>query len=131
MIKYILADILQYILNDYLDHGEIEKYNNCFNFKFNIEKYMIIIKTSRAGGYLYTHHTYLDDELIKQEVFSNKENKYSEENYKNGKLNGKQIRYDSEGKITSETVFINNKPINYDSEVDSLIYDKKRCCIIS
>jgi hypothetical protein len=42
MLKYILSDILQHVLNEYIDHTEIEIYNKAFNFKFNIEKYFKI-----------------------------------------------------------------------------------------
>jgi antitoxin component YwqK of YwqJK toxin-antitoxin module len=39
MSKYLIPDILQYILNEYIDHTDIFVYNNSFNFKFNIKKY--------------------------------------------------------------------------------------------
>jgi hypothetical protein len=129
MSKYILPDILQYILNDYLDHQDIEIYNRVFDFKFDIKKYMKIIKgNDRVLLFLHIKQTFLDGQLVKEECMRKSGEKYYEHNYKYGKFNGKCTLYDSVGHtITEERIYENGKIISSTKKYKN----SDNCCIIS
>jgi hypothetical protein len=128
MSKYILPDILQYILNDYLDHQDIEVYNRVFNFKFCIEKYTKIKKQSQDGFFLHNKQTFLDRQLIKEVVTHSDGSIYSEDNYKYGKLHGKCTVYDLTNKtVADETIYENGKIISSTKKHKN----KDSCCIMS
>jgi hypothetical protein len=106
MSKYILPNILQYILNDYLDHQDIEVYNKVFNFKFDIKKYIKMVKIFKDNEILlYIDNFFLDNKFIKEEGYYHNGNKSYEKNYKNGKLNGSCIVYNFDGITCTETIY--------------------------
>jgi antitoxin component YwqK of YwqJK toxin-antitoxin module len=128
MSNYLLPDILQYVLNNYLDHQDIEVYNRVFNFEFKIEKYTKIKKRTADGFFMYLKETYLDNQLIKEELLHIKGNKYEEKNFKYGKLDGKYIQYYLNGTINYESIYKNGEMIGSTKKSNSLKQNK--CCII-
>jgi hypothetical protein len=129
--SYLLPDILQYILNEYLDHQDIEVYNRVFNFKFKIDKYMktkqIFIQNTKK---LIVNETYLDDELIRELIFYNNGLRKYEKNYKHNKFDGKYVTYDFESQQDFKFKYIiDQNPNSFISK-----YSKKSvniCCVIS
>jgi hypothetical protein len=105
MSKYLLPDILQYILNDYLNHYEIEVYNRVFNFEFSllrdssltphgkINKYHSVVTKFYNNNKLFSRKTFYYDELIKDEEWYYNGSMKHEVNYKYGKLDGESIYY--------------------------------------
>jgi hypothetical protein len=136
MNSYLLSNILQYILNHYLDHQDIEVYNRVFNFEFKIDKYIKKEEVIRSGFFVGLINTYLDDTIVKREWFFPNGNKHSEVTYKNGFTSGKYIQYDFNGKIVTEVIFINGEAIE-SIKVPDIAVSRKinlvplgKCCLI-
>ncbi len=98
---YLSDDLLQYVLNLYLEYDQLEILDQCFNFKFdkNIhirrEKHKKIIKT------------YIDNQLRKKESWYSNGYKKFEKNYKNLKYEGIQYKWYNNGNKRSETNYKN------------------------
>jgi hypothetical protein len=61
MSKYLLSDILQYVLNEYIEHTNIEKYNRAFSFKFTINKYSFMLTETYTCGSIKAKKYFTDD----------------------------------------------------------------------
>lgn len=85
----IPTDILQYILNPYLNYQEdCLKVEKVFaTFKFSQKCHLQIKENLDRNKFKFTY-TYRDGELIKSESWYPIGQKNAEENYKNGKLHG-------------------------------------------
>jgi antitoxin component YwqK of YwqJK toxin-antitoxin module len=99
-------NILQYILNQYLDWEEdISKLHQIFNFKFHIKIHIIydkVLHFTKKMGY----RIYLDNKIIKFKLYFLNGNPDIEENYKNGKLHGIQKEWYKNGKLMKEQSYI-------------------------
>jgi antitoxin component YwqK of YwqJK toxin-antitoxin module len=67
MSKYLIPDILQYVLNEYLDHTKQKIYDEILEFKFDITKYTSE-KPENFHNFLNcivkVNHLFIDDKLI-------------------------------------------------------------------
>jgi antitoxin component YwqK of YwqJK toxin-antitoxin module len=62
--SYLIPDILQFVLNEYIEHTDISKYNNTLNFKFDTKKYIEQKLTHYANGNISEEKMFIDDELM-------------------------------------------------------------------
>jgi antitoxin component YwqK of YwqJK toxin-antitoxin module len=117
---YLHKDILQYVLNLYLEfYIDVPKLENITNFKFDKKCHLKIKEYFHANGNISTKHTYLDENIIVAEHFFSNGKKYYLENYQYipnfpddeyPPKNGKSYHYHENGILASE--------LNYDKEVE-------------
>jgi hypothetical protein len=112
--NYLLPDILQYILNEYLDHHpeDIIKLEKIINLKFETNKYTTILEDATFT----CKEIHIDSFLVKKELYmwdvdgDGEINKFisEESNYKNHVHHGKKLRY-FKGKLEIEYDYVNGK----------------------
>lgn len=112
MQDYLSEDLLQYVLNPYLDwEDDVPKLKILYNIDFIIKIHLIIdeFTINMEKGICKLKQTFLDGKFIKYERWWENGNKNFEQNYKNEKLDGKQYYYYENGNAESEQNYKNGK----------------------
>jgi antitoxin component YwqK of YwqJK toxin-antitoxin module len=130
MSKYLIPDILQFVLNEYIEHIDISKYNNALSFKFDTSKYIISKFNYHINGYIKTEREYIDDHLMKLKQYSTKGvlegtqteyyyngNRKSEYRYNNGEKFDKQYIFYEDESVNFENYYINGKKVGRQYEL--------------
>jgi hypothetical protein len=88
MLNIINNNVIEYVLNLYLDYEEdIIKLKQLYNFRFNIKKHFIYKNDYSWGN--YCKMLYLNNDLIKTKSYYSNGNIETLRNYKNNHLHGK------------------------------------------
>lgn len=92
---YLPKDLLQYVLNLYLDYEDLDILDLCFDFKFDRNIHIQIDEEKNIKI------TYIDNDLRKIQTWYSNGCKMGEENYRNGKKDGKEYKFYFDGNIKS------------------------------
>jgi antitoxin component YwqK of YwqJK toxin-antitoxin module len=106
---YILPDILQYILNLYLDGEELPNLSKILSFNFDIKSHLYIEETNNLTYDSKIIKTYIDGKLSKRNIYHENKIRHLQENYKNEKLHGTQFYYNPNGTLKIKYNYIQEK----------------------
>lgn len=110
---YLSNDLLQYVLNLYLEYDKLHYLDHCFRFKFDRNIHIKVVETKK---YHHTYNdlelikeTYIDNELRRREYFLSNSNKRTEENFRHAVKEGQQFYWYPNGNKYAEEKYINGR----------------------